>query len=49
MDQEMKLRETHDIAELLQNKIESLQDVERAFVHVDFDFDHKPTDEHFRK
>lgn len=34
MDQDMRLKETHDIAETLQNNIESLPDVERAFVHV---------------
>ena len=32
---EMILMESHDIALALQHKIESLEDVERAFVHVD--------------
>jgi cation diffusion facilitator family transporter len=31
----MTVRESHDIALALQHKIESLKDVERAFVHVD--------------
>lgn len=34
--QEMTVRESHDIALALQMKIEELQDVERAFVHVDY-------------
>ncbi len=32
---EMTVRESHDIALALQHKIEELDDVERAFVHVD--------------
>jgi hypothetical protein len=31
---EMTVRESHDIALSLQHKIEELQDIERAFVHV---------------
>lgn len=42
----MCLKDSHDISEALQNSIESLPDVERAFVHVDYEFDHKPRDEH---
>ncbi|GAB7354980.1 hypothetical protein MBLNU459_g5592t1 [Dothideomycetes sp. NU459] len=42
---EQSLRETHDIAEDLQNKLESLPDVERAYVHVDYETSHAP--EHF--
>lgn len=38
----MELRESHDIGEDLQIKLESLPDVERAFVHVDYDTFHKP-------
>ena len=30
----MTVRESHDIALALQHKIESLEEVERAFVHV---------------
>lgn len=46
MDETMILRETHDISEKLQNNIESLPEVERAFVHVDYEYEHKPQDEH---
>ncbi|KAI9672391.1 MAG: hypothetical protein M1817_003413 [Caeruleum heppii] len=41
------LRATHDVAEELQMKLESLPDVERAYVHVDYETEHKP--EHFLK
>ncbi|KAL9622955.1 MAG: hypothetical protein Q9160_002673 [Pyrenula sp. 1 TL-2023] len=47
MDAEMSLRQTHDIAEELQMKIEMLPNVERAYVHTDFETTHKP--EHFLK
>ncbi|TID17988.1 cation diffusion facilitator 1 [Venturia nashicola] len=47
MDPEDTLRNTHDVAEALQMKLESLPDVERAYVHVDFETDHAP--EHFLK
>ncbi|KAI9183263.1 hypothetical protein H9P43_004180 [Blastocladiella emersonii ATCC 22665] len=39
---DMTLRESHDIGEALQMKLESLPNVERAFVHVDYEFDHSP-------
>lgn len=47
LDPEQSLRETHDIAEDLQNKLESLPDVERAYVHCDYETSHAP--EHFLK
>lgn len=47
MDRNESLQATHDVAEELQIKLESLPDVERAFVHVDFETTHKP--EHFLK
>jgi cation diffusion facilitator family transporter len=47
MDQNMTLKATHDVAEALQFKLESLPDVERAYVHVDYETSHKP--EHFLK
>lgn len=47
MDPEDTLRSTHDVAEALQIKLESLPNVERAYVHVDFETDHAP--EHFLK
>lgn len=36
------LRVAHDIGESLQNKLESIEKIERAFVHLDYEFDHKP-------
>lgn len=45
--QDAPLRETHDISESLQEKLEALPDVERAYVHVDYEVLHKP--EHFLK
>ncbi|KAL4959592.1 cation diffusion facilitator family transporter [Aspergillus stella-maris] len=47
MDPSDTLRATHDVAEELQTKLESLPDVERAYVHVDYETTHKP--EHFLK
>lgn len=47
MDPSETLRATHDVAEELQTKLESLPDVERAYVHIDFETSHKP--EHFLK
>ena len=47
LPEDMPLRETHDIGESLQNKIERLPEVERAFVHIDYEVEHKP--EHQRK
>ncbi|KAN0000909.1 hypothetical protein ACTFIZ_001370 [Dictyostelium cf. discoideum] len=38
----MPLVQTHDIGESLQEKLESLSDVDRAFVHVDYEYKHKP-------
>ena len=42
MDSEETLRATHDVAEELQTKLESLPDVERAYVHVDYETTHRP-------
>ncbi|XP_068656855.1 metal tolerance protein 9-like [Aristolochia californica] len=39
---EMPLSQAHNIGETLQDKLEQLPDVERAFVHLDFDYNHKP-------
>ncbi|KAF8857277.1 hypothetical protein BDZ45DRAFT_653093 [Acephala macrosclerotiorum] len=46
MGQEEKLKTTHDVAEKLQRKLEGLADVERAFVHVDYDGEHDIKEEH---
>lgn len=42
MDPAGTLLETHDIAEELQFKLESLPDIERAYVHIDYETTHKP-------
>ena len=47
MDRDESLGVCHDVAEELQMKLESLPDVERAYVHIDFETSHKP--EHFLK
>ncbi|KAI8069967.1 cation efflux family-domain-containing protein [Gongronella butleri] len=39
---DMVLAESHDIGEALQIKLESLPNVERAFVHADYETSHKP-------
>ncbi|TVU22085.1 hypothetical protein EJB05_31764, partial [Eragrostis curvula] len=39
---DMPLSQAHDIGESLQEKLEQLSEVERAFVHVDFEFTHRP-------
>jgi len=43
---DMTLMEAHDIGETLQRRLEQLNEVERAFVHVDHDVDHHPESEH---
>ena len=43
---DMPLKEAHDIGESLQQKVESLDEVERAFVHLDFETLHSPSTEH---
>nr|KAG5694398.1 hypothetical protein BaRGS_002252 [Batillaria attramentaria] len=42
----MRLGVAHDIGERLQQKLESLPEVERAFVHLDYDFTHTAKMEH---
>ncbi|KAH7352135.1 hypothetical protein KP509_19G031500 [Ceratopteris richardii] len=39
---DMPLQMAHDIGESLQNKLESLPDIERAFVHLDYEVSHRP-------
>ncbi|CAJ0942584.1 unnamed protein product, partial [Mesorhabditis belari] len=46
LDPKMRLKVAHDISESLQLNIESLPDVERAFVHTDYEYTHQPEDEH---
>jgi cation diffusion facilitator family transporter len=42
MDPASSLVESHDVAESLQMKLESLPDIERCFVHVDYETSHSP-------
>ncbi|KAL8152346.1 hypothetical protein V2J09_010106 [Rumex salicifolius] len=42
LPEELPLKEAHSIGESLQIKIEKLPEVERAFVHLDYECDHKP-------
>ncbi|XP_050278760.1 metal tolerance protein 4-like isoform X2 [Quercus robur] len=42
LPEELPLKEAHTIGESLQEKLEKLPEVERAFVHLDFECDHKP-------
>eukprot|EP00262_Sarcandra_glabra_P006552 TRINITY_DN1888_c0_g1_i4.p1 TRINITY_DN1888_c0_g1~~TRINITY_DN1888_c0_g1_i4.p1 ORF type:complete len:404 (+),score=55.81 TRINITY_DN1888_c0_g1_i4:92-1303(+) len=42
LPEDLPLKEAHAIGETLQIKIEELPEVERAFVHLDFECDHKP-------
>ena len=46
LPKEMQLKDTHDIGESLQKKIETLPEVERAFVHADYEINHRAEDEH---
>ncbi|KAJ9675899.1 hypothetical protein PVL29_024729 [Vitis rotundifolia] len=42
LPEEMFLGRAHNIGETLQEKLEQLPEVERAFVHIDFEFTHRP-------
>ncbi|CAI8587500.1 unnamed protein product [Vicia faba] len=42
LPEDMLLNQAHNIGETLQEKLEQLPDVERAFVHIDFEFTHRP-------
>ncbi|WVY92680.1 hypothetical protein V8G54_031768 [Vigna mungo] len=42
LPEDLPLKEAHAIGESLQIKLEKLPEVERAFVHLDFECDHKP-------
>ncbi|KAL3862484.1 hypothetical protein ACJMK2_008445 [Sinanodonta woodiana] len=48
LPKEMSLKESHDIGESLQQKIEKFPTVERAFVHLDYETTHHPDEEHKR-
>ncbi|CAI7575333.1 unnamed protein product [Penicillium manginii] len=42
MDPDRSLREVHDIAQELQDKLETVEGFARAFVHVDYEVSHMP-------
>jgi divalent metal cation (Fe/Co/Zn/Cd) transporter len=42
MDEDTPLSKAHDVSQQLQDKIEVLPNVERCFVHVDYEFTHYP-------
>ncbi|PWA33904.1 cation efflux family protein [Artemisia annua] len=42
LPEDMLLHKAHNIGEMLQEKLEQLPEVERAFVHIDFEFSHRP-------
>lgn len=42
LPEDMLLNVAHNIGETLQEKLEQLPEVERAFVHIDFEFTHRP-------
>ncbi|KAI4333272.1 hypothetical protein L6164_018104 [Bauhinia variegata] len=42
LPEDMLLNKAHNIGETLQEKLEQLPQVERAFVHIDFEFTHRP-------
>ncbi|KAI1772305.1 hypothetical protein F4818DRAFT_182044 [Hypoxylon cercidicola] len=46
MHQDIPLKVSHDVSQSLQRKLEGLGDVERAFVHVDYNDDHDIHQEH---
>lgn len=42
LPEDMSLKEAHDIGEALEQKIEALDEVGRCFVHLDYEWQHKP-------
>ncbi|XP_030966726.1 metal tolerance protein 9-like [Quercus lobata] len=42
LPQDMLLNKAHNIGESLQVKLEQLPEIERAFVHIDFEYSHRP-------
>lgn len=46
LPEDMRVKEAHDIQESLQQKLEQLEEIERAFVHIDHDTEHRRDDEH---
>ncbi|XP_045161557.2 uncharacterized protein LOC123526463 isoform X2 [Mercenaria mercenaria] len=46
LPEDMSLKEAHNIGESLQQKLEKFKLVERAFVHLDYEIEHNPAEEH---
>ena len=46
LPEEMTVKESHDVAESLQFLVEEDDEVERAFVHIDFEWEHSADYEH---
>ena len=46
LDENMPLNKAHDVGESLQKRIELLDEVERCFVHLDYEYLHDPKGEH---
>lgn len=46
LPKDMPLKDAHNIGEALQVKAERLEDVERCFVHLDYEYSHNPNSEH---
>ena len=46
LPENMSLKESHNIGESLQQKLEKFPTVERAFVHLDYETTHHPSEEH---
>lgn len=42
----MTVKESHDLSEALLRKLERLPEVDRAFVHIDYEWDHDPHEDH---
>jgi divalent metal cation (Fe/Co/Zn/Cd) transporter len=46
LPEDMSLKDAHNIGEPLSQKLEEIDQVARAFVHLDFEGDHHPDTEH---
>jgi cation diffusion facilitator family transporter len=47
LPEDTPLRESHDVGELLQFRVEALLNIERCFVHLDYEWQHSKDDEHY--
>lgn len=46
MEESTPLKISHDVSQSLQRKFEGFSEVERAFVHVDYETEHDKNEEH---